>query len=50
LKWDPAYQEKVGVVTKAAEIDKKMSEKLERLSKKIYRTFFSAVTRVWIIA
>jgi len=40
LKWDPAYQEKVGVVTKAAEIDKKMSEKLERLSKKIYRTLF----------
>src|SRR4026208_182567 len=30
LKWDPAYQEKVGVVTKAAEIDKAMSEKLER--------------------
>jgi D-alanine-D-alanine ligase len=40
LKWDPAYQEKVGVVTKAAEIDKKMSEKLQRLSKKIYRTLF----------
>ena len=40
LKWDPAYQEKVGVVTKAAEIDKKMRIKLERLSKKIYRTLF----------
>lgn len=40
LKWDPAYQEKVGVVTKAAEIDKKMRDKLERLSKKIYRTLF----------
>ena len=40
LKWDPAYQEKVGVVTKAAEIDKKMREKIERLSKKIYRTLF----------
>ncbi len=40
LKWDPAYQEKVGVVTKAAEIDKQMREKLERLSKKIYRTLF----------
>ena len=40
LKWDPAYQEKVGVVTKAAEIDKKMRVKLERLSKKIYRTLF----------
>ena len=40
LKWDPAYQEKVGVVTKAADIDKKMREKMERLSKKIYRTLF----------
>src|SRR5882762_5948865 len=40
LKWDPAYQEKVGVVTKAAEIDKAMTEKLERLSKRIYRTLF----------
>jgi len=40
LKWDPAYQEKVGVVTKAAEIDKSMRSKLERLSKKIYRTLF----------
>ena len=40
LKWDPAYQEKVGVVTKAAELDKTMRDKLERLSKKIYRTLF----------
>lgn len=40
LKWDPAYQEKVGVVTRAADIDKKMREKIERLSKKIYRTLF----------
>jgi D-alanine-D-alanine ligase len=40
LKWDPAYQEKVGVVTKAAELDKAMRDKLERLSKKIYRTLF----------
>lgn len=40
LKWDPAYQEKVGVVTKAADVDKKMKQKLERLSKKIYRTLF----------
>jgi D-alanine-D-alanine ligase len=40
LKWDPAYQDKVGVVTKAAELDKKMREKIERLSKKIYRTLF----------
>lgn len=40
LKWDPAYQEKVGVVTKAAVLDKSMRVKLERLSKKIYRTLF----------
>ena len=40
LKWDPAYQEKVGVVTKAAELDKSMRDKVERLSKKIYRTLF----------
>jgi len=40
LKWDPAYQEKVGVVTKAADLDKKMREKIERLSKRIYRTLF----------
>jgi len=40
LKWDPAYQEKVGVVTKAAELDKKMVDKLKRLSKRIYRTLF----------
>src|SRR5262249_8005865 len=40
LKWDPTYQEKVGVVTKAAQLDKSMRIKLERLSKKIYRTLF----------
>jgi D-alanine-D-alanine ligase len=40
LKWDPAYQEKVGVVTKAADLDSKLQEKLKRLSKKIYRTLF----------
>jgi D-alanine-D-alanine ligase len=40
LKWDPAYQEKVGVVTKAAEIDEAMTAKIERLSKRIYRTLF----------
>ena len=40
LKWDPAYQEKVGVVTKAADLDKEMREKLKRLSKRIYRTLF----------
>ena len=40
LKWDPAYQEKVGVVTKAAQLDKAMRGKIERLSKRIYRTLF----------
>ena len=40
LKWDPAYQEKVGVITKAADFDKKMIDQLERLSKRIYRTLF----------
>ena len=40
LKWDPAYQEKVGVVTRAADLDKDMREKLKRLSKRIYRTLF----------
>jgi len=40
LKWDPAYQERVGVVTKAADLDKEMREKLKRLSKRIYRTLF----------
>jgi D-alanine-D-alanine ligase len=40
LKWDPAYQEKVGVVTRAADLEQPMVEKIERLSKRIYRTLF----------
>jgi len=40
LKWDPAYQEKVGVVTKAAELPKAVVKKIENLSKKIYRILF----------
>ena len=40
LKWDPAYQEKVGVVTKAAALDKATKRKLANLSKKVYRTLF----------
>ena len=40
LKWDPAYHEKVGVVTRAADLEKPMVEKIERLSKRIYRTLF----------
>ena len=40
LKWDPAYQEKVGVVTKAAELPPEIVKKIENLSKKIYRILF----------
>jgi D-alanine-D-alanine ligase len=40
LKWDPAYQEKVGVVTKAADLPKAVVKKIENLSKKIYRILF----------
>src|SRR6267142_443007 len=40
LKWDPAYQEKVGVVTKAADLPKDVVKKIENLSKKIYRILF----------
>jgi D-alanine-D-alanine ligase len=40
LKWDPAYQEKVGVVTRAAELSPEVMKKIESLSKKIYRILF----------
>jgi D-alanine-D-alanine ligase len=40
LKWDPAYQEKVGVVTRAAELSPQIKKKIESLSKKIYRILF----------
>jgi len=40
LKWDPAYQAKVGVVTKAAELSPEITKKIENLSKKIYRILF----------
>ena len=40
LKWDPAYQEKVGVVTKAADLPKEVVKKIQNLSKKIYRILF----------
>ena len=40
LKWDPAYQEKVGVVTRAAELSPQIKRKIETLSKKIYRILF----------
>lgn len=37
VKWDPAYQEKVGVVTRAADLTPEQRKSLERLSKRIYR-------------
>ena len=40
VKWDPAYQQKVGVVTKAAELSPEQHKILERLSKRIYRYLF----------
>jgi len=40
VKWDPAYQERVGVVTKAAELSPEQHKTLERLSKRIYRYLF----------
>ena len=40
LKWDPAYQEKVGVVTKAADLPPDILKKIATLSKKIYRILF----------
>jgi D-alanine-D-alanine ligase len=40
VKWDPAYQQKVGVVTRAAELTPEQHKTLERLSKRIYRYLF----------
>jgi D-alanine-D-alanine ligase len=40
VKWDPAYQEKVGVATRAAELTPDQHKNLERLSKRIYRYLF----------
>jgi D-alanine-D-alanine ligase len=37
LKWNPAYQKKVGLVTKPAELAPELQRKLELLSKRIYR-------------
>lgn len=36
-KWDPDYQDQFGVVTGPAEIDEKLTKKLEKLSRAIYR-------------
>jgi D-alanine-D-alanine ligase len=40
VKWDPTYQERVGVKTKAAELQPEHHKILERLSKRIYRYLF----------
>jgi D-alanine-D-alanine ligase len=40
VKWDPAYQERVGVVTRAANLIPEQEKTLERLSKRIYRYLF----------
>ena len=37
VKWDPKYQESVGLVTKAAELAAEVSARIQRLSKRIYR-------------
>jgi D-alanine-D-alanine ligase len=37
LKWNPAYQKKVGLVTKPAQLPPELQRKLELLSKRIYR-------------
>src|SRR5207302_6966373 len=37
LKWNPAYQKKVGLVTKPADLPPELTRHVERLSKRIYR-------------
>jgi D-alanine-D-alanine ligase len=37
LKWDNAYQEKVGVVTRAAELSPELLKKFDHISKRVYR-------------
>jgi D-alanine-D-alanine ligase len=37
LKWNPDYQKKIGLVTKAADLSPELQRKLELLSKRIYR-------------
>jgi D-alanine-D-alanine ligase len=40
VKWDPTYQERVGVKTRAADLTPEQHKTLERLSKRIYRYLF----------
>jgi D-alanine-D-alanine ligase len=37
MKWNPAYQKKLGLVTRAAELSPELLKKLENLSKRIFR-------------
>ena len=37
LKWDNAYQEKLGVITQAAELTPELRKKFDHISKRIYR-------------
>lgn len=40
VKWDPAYQKKIGMVTQAAELTPELTKRIERLSKRIYNLLF----------
>jgi D-alanine-D-alanine ligase len=40
VKWDPKYQERVGLLTRAADIPPELGRRLEALSKRIYRLLF----------
>jgi D-alanine-D-alanine ligase len=40
VKWDPAYQEKIGMVTQAADLTPELTKRIERLSKRIYNLLF----------
>jgi D-alanine-D-alanine ligase len=37
VKWDRKYQKKIGLISRAANLDPELEKKLERLSKRIYR-------------
>jgi D-alanine-D-alanine ligase len=40
VKWDPAYQEKIGLVTQAADLSPELTKRIERTSKRIYNLLF----------
>lgn len=40
VKWDPAYQEKIGLVTQAADLPLDLTKRIERTSKRIYNLLF----------